>query len=452
MPNTSGYDKTNSQSIRNHARRLLNKSLRSFLDKDDIARIEGLAGNKGGLGTIIEEFYFRYRPNNRPEPDFPEAGVELKTGGLLKKGNRLTLKEPRLVLSMIDYMTVGNETWERSTFLRKNSLLLLMLYLYERDRISIDMIFKLIDLWNFSEVDLKILKQDWEAIVAKIRAGKAHELSEGDTYYLGATTKSDVGTTTRAQVGSSVMAKPRAFSLKRTYMEAVIAQLTIRETARRAEPVIKAPSEMAQRSFEEAVIGRFKRFKDMTVQEISDKIGFDLTKPNKAKYAGLARAIMGVRSRRIEEFEKADIAMKTIRLQHDSKPRESMSFPYFKYNEIIEESWEESTLREQFSKKLFFVVFQEDKNGALRFKKAMFWNMPYHVLEGNVRKVWKETVKRIREYRANDLPRQSEDPVCHVRPHAQDSRDTLPAPGGLNVKKQCFWLNKSYIAQQVREQ
>ena len=48
---------------------------------------------------------------------------------------------------------------------------------------------KLVDDWKFSEEDLKIIKHDWNLINGKILKGKAHELSEGDTFYLGACTK-----------------------------------------------------------------------------------------------------------------------------------------------------------------------------------------------------------------------------------------------------------------------
>lgn len=40
------------------------------------------------------------------------------------------------------------------------------------------------------EQDIKIIEHDFEVIVEKIRNGKAHELSEGDTLYLGAAAES----------------------------------------------------------------------------------------------------------------------------------------------------------------------------------------------------------------------------------------------------------------------
>ena len=64
-----------------------------------------------------------------------------------------------------------------------------MFYLHDRDLDLLDYIIKLVDGWQYPNEDLKIIKQDWEFINQKIKDGKAHELSEGDTFYLGACTK-----------------------------------------------------------------------------------------------------------------------------------------------------------------------------------------------------------------------------------------------------------------------
>ena len=45
----------------------------------------------------------------------------------------------------------------------------------------------------------------------------------------------------------------------------------------------------------------------------------------------------------------------------------------------------------------------------------------------------------------NNLPKQSESRVAHVRPHARDMQDTYPLPDGRSMPKQCFWLNRTYI-------
>ena len=49
----------------------------------------------------------------------------------------------------------------------------------------------------------------------------------------------------------------------------------------------------------------------------------------------------------------------------------------------------------------------------------------------------------------NNFPKLSENPVCHVRPHARNSKDTYELPDGRKYPKQCFWLNNSYILSQL---
>lgn len=50
----------------------------------DIDKTGRLATGKGAIGTVIEESWFGYTPNSESEPDFPEAGVELKVTPYLR--------------------------------------------------------------------------------------------------------------------------------------------------------------------------------------------------------------------------------------------------------------------------------------------------------------------------------------------------------------------------------
>ena len=69
------YVRSSPKSIEEYAKLLLDKSLRKVLGNSIKQRYKG----KGKLGQILEDLYFQYKPNSKPEPDFKEAGVELKT-------------------------------------------------------------------------------------------------------------------------------------------------------------------------------------------------------------------------------------------------------------------------------------------------------------------------------------------------------------------------------------
>ena len=106
-----------------------------------------------------------------------------------------------------------------------------------------------------------------------------------------------------------------------------------------------------------------------------------------------------------------------------------------------------------------FVIFKQRLDCQYAFDRVMFWNIPNEDLE-QVRLVWEKTVQTIREGVEliptssgvnNNLPKKSENPVAHVRPHGKDGSDKLPLPDGRMMTKQCFWLNNTYIRAQIEK-
>ena len=200
------YDKTSPKSIFEYAIPLLDHTLREMVG-DEAVLGYNMAG-KGTLGQMVEELYYHYKANSNPTPDFEEAGVELKTTGLKKlKDLSLQIKE-RLVVDMIDYENVVNQSFEMSLFYNKCRLMLLLFYLYDRSLEQYDRYFLYVTLWKIPEKDLLMIKHDYEVIIEKIKQGKAHLLSEGDTEYLGACRKGQKGDSLRAQPCSPIGARP----------------------------------------------------------------------------------------------------------------------------------------------------------------------------------------------------------------------------------------------------
>jgi DNA mismatch repair protein MutH len=446
---TLPYDINDPKSIEAYSKKLIGKTLREVADilPKNINKI-----NKGNLGQLLEEFYFYYSPNNDKEPDFPEAGLELKSTPLKKlKNGRMNAKE-RLSLNTIDFMEEYKKGWETSSFWKKNKRLLLIFYLYKKDLSVIDRKIKMAGIWDYPDEDLKIIRDDYQKIIDKIKSGEAHKISEGDTLYLGASTKgAGGGRDNRKQPFSNLPAKQRAFSLKRNYMDFVIDRWPDNKKRIDAEPIVKNPEAyQSGETFEEYIIRQFNPYIGKSVNEIHDLYGISINPKAKNYFSIISKRILGVKSQKIEEFEKANITLKTIRLNSSTnKPKEDISFPYFRYKEIIEEKWDSSTFRERLDKKFFFVIFKYNDKKDLILKKVTFWNIPYDDLEIEVKRVWKETKKRILDKNANNLPKMSESPVCHVRPHARDSKDTNETHYGENLVKKSFWLNRSYVYEQI---
>lgn len=470
MSNFEEYDETDPVSIEAYAQRLIGKTFADVCNEDDIRQSPIIKDTqnyetshenkrrKGGLGEIIEERFFHYQCNNDARPDFEEAGVELKvTPYKINKDGSIVAKE-RLIISMIDYFAVVGEKFEESHLWQKAQLILLIYYLYQKEiENRLDYKIGYAKLFTPSKQDIRIIKHDFEVIVDKIKEGKAHELSEGDTLYLGAAPKAATAQDRRKQPFSDEMAKPRAFAYKNSYMTYVLNQYIIPSKSK-YEAILK--DEIVD-SLEDYVIKQINAYKDYSVADLCKEFQVKYEKKPKNLEAMLAYRILGIKGNHAEEFVKANIVLKTIRIESDNRIKEHMSFPTFKFKELIKEEWENSTFGTYLSETRFmFVIYKFDEQGTLRLKGCQFWNIPYEDLHSEVQKVWKRTkqileeglqVKQKNGRNYNNFPNASENPVCHVRPHAQNAQDTYELPDGRKYPKQCFWLNKSYILAQLDE-
>ncbi len=465
------YDETNPISIELYAQKLIGKTFADVCNEDDMSKAMVVRetsnyevshenkNRKGGLGEIIEERFFHYRCNNDSRPDFDKAGVELKvTPYKINKNGSIAAKE-RLIITMIDYFSVVEEKFEDSHMWNKARLILLIYYLYQQDiRSRLDYKIGYAKLFSPPETDIKIIKNDFEIIVEKIKSGKAHELSEGDTMYLGAAPKAATSKDRRKQPFSSELAKPRAFAFKNSYMTYVLNNYIVpgKDTY---ESIIK---DGIEDNFEDYVVEKINAYRDYTVESLCREFQIKFERKPKNLEAMLAYRMLGIKGNHAEEFEKANIVVKTIRIGKNNTIKESMSFPTFEFKELIEEEWETSTFGTYLSEtRFFFVVYKFDKNDMLRLKGCQFWNIPYTDLENEVQKVWNRTkqvlidglqIEHRNGKNYNNFPNASENPVCHVRPHAQNAQDTYELPDGRQYPKQCFWLNNHYILGQLKQE
>ena len=466
------YDETDPKSIEAYGKKLIGMTFQDVCDQDDMKKSNVVRETeayeikhedkkrKGGLGEIIEERYFHYPANNDARPDFDKAGVELKVTPYKQNKNGSFSAKERLILTMTDYFKVVNEEFEASHMWQKARLILLVYYLYQKEiENRLDYKIGYVNLFTPPEEDIKIIKQDFEVIKQKIKDGKAHELSEADTLYLGAAPKAATSKNRRKQPYSDELAKPRAFSFKTSYMTYILNHYII-PGKNTYESIIK---EKTEESFEDYVIHKIEQYRDNTVHELCDKfqIPYKDKKPKNLE-AMLTYRMLGIKGNHAEEFEKANIVIKTIRINKNNRIKENMSFPIFKFKELIEEEWDDSTfgnyLRET---KFLFVVYKYDDNDELRLKGCQFWNIPYDDLEKEVKVVWEKTKQLIKNglkievkngKNCSNLPKISENRVCHVRPHGRNAQDTYELPDGRRLTKQCFWLNNSYILSQLDKQ
>ena len=459
------YDITSAQSILDYGMRLLGHSLREL--HPDAKIFNG----KGGLGSSVEYYHYDYEPNNDSRPDFPKAGLELKCTPLkLLADNSMGSKE-RLVLNIINYIEEADKTFETSSFWNKNKFLLLMFYLHESGVDPVDMLFKLIRTWKFPEEDLKIIRDDWSKIHSMILAGKADELTEGLTFYLAACMKgSKSGEEMRTQPFSERLAQQRAYSLKSGYINKIILASYLDANLRQqlnispkrlvalqekysSENVVKSLKAYKRgETFEELIERRMKPYYGKTVAQIVKKLNVELNPSSKDFAYHVCRAILGVKSKKIREFENAGVSLKTIALEANRDYIvESMSFPYIRFVDIVNQDWENSDWYNLLTSRFFFVVFRksaDDVKNNMTLEKVFFWNMP-HVDLDVAEELWNDTKQKVIDGDYDNFITTRSHPICHVRPHGTKGQ-TVETPQGIRVQPKCFWLNNDYILNIVK--
>jgi len=451
------YDKSNAISIFEYSKGLLGKTLKDFAGCDYKPK-----SGKGSLGQMVENLYFQLETNNNPEADFSSSGLELKCTPLkLGKDGSYLIKE-RLVCNMINYCDVVNEDFQHSHFYLKCQLMLLLFYLYKKGFDNLDLEFIYSVLWKLPEKDLLIIEHDYMVIIDKIKRGEAHLLSEGDTMYLGACRKGQKGDSLTKQPYSKTGAPRRAFSLKMAYMRTILRHVL--EKGENAVTNFDLPSEelvtskdLQKSNFEDIILNRFQPYMGQAYGSIAQNKGLDLSNNPKNKFAMIANSIVATQKcfnvNRSEEFLKAGLTMKTIRVQANGTVKEAMSFENIDYIEVADcQNWYDSRLYEIFSSRFLFVIFKEQNAGSsdYRLSDVFFWTMPQKDLE-HAELYWNHIKTNILNDHISEKYwwKGRDRKKFHVRPKAQKAKDLALTPNGKSAKKFCYWFNNDYVREIV---
>lgn len=435
--------------------------------------VSRLISKKGGVGQFVEEEIFKRECNSLSEPDINELGIEIKTTPFIYKKNGEVKAKERLVLGIINYNDENLKDFYKSHFWEKNQKLLIAFYYHNSLVEKTDWYLDSYILYKWPIEDLAIVINDWKTIVKKIAEGKAHELSEGDTLYLGACTKGATSESSyRSQPFSSIPAKQRAYCLKQKYMTTLLEDYVYGNKTN--ERIITNVNDLEGRTLKDYIVDKFNNYVGRSQKEL-----IDLLKVPKSKQINnsIVKRIFNLNNNidDTDEFKKAGIKTKTVRINHDDSVTESMSFPSFKFMDIIDqENFYDSDIYDMFANTIFmFIYFKKTHKGDtdtdMIFEGVNIWSMPEKDLEevakvyDNLRKTLIEGVELIKtpygdKYRIeNNLPKKDENQISHIRPHTSNARykfddidigkntdgDTLP--DGRIMTKQSFWLNNDYI-------
>ena len=78
--------------------------------------------NKGRFGQLLETDLYGYEINSNAEADFKEAGIELKVTPYIRNKNGTLSAKERLSLNHINFKEEYKNTFETSSFWKKNKI------------------------------------------------------------------------------------------------------------------------------------------------------------------------------------------------------------------------------------------------------------------------------------------------------------------------------------------
>jgi DNA mismatch repair endonuclease MutH len=386
------------------------------------------------VGHAVEA-WFGIPPNPTQGPDFPGAGIELKTIPLVKTGRGLRVKE-RTVISLIDFIRLGAETWD-SASVRKKLRILFVFFEHLNGRSKREFPVHSVLLWEpRDEVEAQV-RRDWEAVHTKVLAGLAHELTETDGRILGPCTKGADSRVFRPQPYSTVRAKSRAFALKPSFTFS----LYVEPAAHLDEDALAENADLGQ------LRTAFTRFEGRTIDEVALELG--IRPSNSKSYAAnvVHTAVRAASPLSSEDFKLIGPTVKMTRIDASAYPYEAMSFPAFRHLDLIRETWDDSEFLSLVEHMIIVPVFGAERStpaGNCVIQEPVYWEPTAAQLEV-IQREWEDFHDRIKRGGAAALPTEGQTSAIHVRPHGRNAADLDAAPGGGSQTKKSFWLNRRFV-------
>lgn len=449
------------------------KTHRDFQNKvtSEVVDKEISMKSKGQYGNYIERYYYGYMPNSDSLADFDKIGVELKvTPFKVNKNGSINAKE-RLVLSILNYLKENLDDFYETHLWKKCAKILLLFYngLIPGQTMA-DYVIEKVFLYEWFEEDMTVILEDYKRITDKIKAGKAHELSESDGNYLSTCTKGAGGEKDyREQPYSNIPAKQRAWELKTSYMTFLINNRIFNQAE--VESIV-GRAQGKKKSFVDVISETILQYKGYTAAALYDL--YDIKPTVKNRNNLLIRKMLGITGDidKTQEFQKANMNLRVIRLNKDGMPKEDSPFKTYSFKELAEtEEWEEShPYIEICSKRFLFVIFREVDDKSFVLEGIKFWGVPDRQIE-EVQRVWQETRDIINEgvqltvtgnRVSTNFPQSRVNGIVFTKLHASNAyyevepgvfigkgklSDTDELPDGRRITKHSFWFTKKYLKQ-----
>ncbi|GAB2685552.1 DNA mismatch repair endonuclease MutH [Aliiglaciecola aliphaticivorans] len=175
---------------------------------------------KGWTGQLLELFLGAQAGSN-PEQDFPDLGVELKTLPIDSQG--LPLETTYVCFAHL--LNVSGVTWETSNVRNKLNCVLWVPVEGSRELLPAQRRIATPVLWQPSQAQLALLKQDWEELMDMIVLGGVEHITAKHGQALQIRPKAADGKALTDAIGADgqrVKTRPRGFYLRKQFTQQIL--------------------------------------------------------------------------------------------------------------------------------------------------------------------------------------------------------------------------------------
>ncbi|MFC3094284.1 DNA mismatch repair endonuclease MutH [Alteromonas sediminis] len=176
--------------------------------------------HKGWTGQLIE-LWLGATAGSKPQQDFPELGVELKTIPIDAAGNPLETT----YVCYTPLLPVPGSSWQRSNVRNKLSCVLWVPVEGERTLAVEHRRVGSAVLWSPTEEELSLLEQDWNELNDLIIAGQIERITSRHGQVLQLRPKAANGrvlTDAIGEEGQRIKTRPRGYYLRKTFTQAIL--------------------------------------------------------------------------------------------------------------------------------------------------------------------------------------------------------------------------------------
>lgn len=392
-----------------------------FIQYEKENKVTGIAGN------IVEQSILGCKQDNRQDVDIyiDNVGYEIKTTGMVVPKNpnspySYECKEP-VSVTAVSIQKIVEEDFETSNFWHKLEHLLWVYYWYKSDvTVKLDgyKLFPLLkfQLFEFDETDRLRLKHDWllvrDFLITIHRDYSSSE--ERKTQY--PRLSSELRGVLLVIDTAPKYPNPPRFRLKRDFATEIAGVLFSKE---KKEPLVKLAKPIMDYSDIDGKCKELNRlYSGKTFVEIAEELGVTIGTPlsqaemndslphkNVVPVKNFAELVVlrmfeseANRLNDIEDFVKIGLIAKSLPLDHNGKPKESMKLFTPNFKEWMEEdAFEDSFLHDYFMEHQFlFIVYQYDSDG-IRFKGFKRVVIPDEFIYDDAKRFWTDVRSLIKE-------------------------------------------------------